>query len=292
MKDRLSIVAGLIKYRLSLAVTFSAVTGYLIFRSVPGLSIVLLTIGVFLLASGAATLNQYSERNYDALMGRTKLRPIPQYKIDHKKALVISIALIVTGSLVLLFTGIFPVILGLFNIFLYNYIYTRLKRISPFALVPGALVGAIPPLIGYFSAGGITPGPEIILFSTFMFLWQLPHFWLILIKYRDEYQSAGFRNFSKALDGSRSRLLVFIWVFLSSLLLLYYSVKGVIFTRQISICLIPLNIVFILVFYKLLFKDRKDRAEKDVKGAFILINSFSLIVMILFILNSLISRSL
>lgn len=279
----LSIFAGLIKYKLSLAVTFSAVTGYLIFLSEPGLSVVSLIIGVYLLSSGAAALNQYSERNFDAEMGRTRLRPIPQLKIDPGKALIIAAALLFTGSAVLLITGIVPVILGLFNIVLYNLIYTRLKRITPFALIPGALVGAIPPLIGYTSAGGTTPGREIILFSTFMFLWQLPHFWLVLIKYREEYQSAGFKIFSRPFDCNKTRILVFIWVFLSTFLLFFFSVTGVVFTRQINIFLIPFNVIFILLFYRLLFTPKGD---KDVNGAFILINSFSLVVMILFILNS------
>jgi len=283
---RLSIFAGLIKYKLSFAVTFSAVTGYLIFRSEPGLSILTLTIGVYLLTSGAAALNQYSERKYDAIMGRTRLRPIPQDKIDHSKALIISVALLFTGSVTLLMSGIVPFFLGLLNIFLYNFIYTRLKRITPFALIPGALVGAIPPLIGYTCAGGIKPDPQIILFSSFMFLWQLPHFWLILIRYRDEYQLAGFKNFSKTLVGNKSRILVFVWVFVSSLLLFFFSVTGAVFSRQINMFLIPLNMIFILLFYRLLFTTSE---EKDVKGAFILINSFSLIVMILFILNSFLS---
>jgi heme o synthase len=282
----LSILADLIKYKLSLAVTFSAVTGYLIFRSQPGLSVVFMTAGVYLLSSGAAALNQYSERKYDAIMGRTKQRPLPMDKIGHNEALAISLILIFAGSLMLLLTGIVPVILGLFTIILYNFIYTRLKRVSPFALAAGALVGAIPPLIGYAAAGGNTPDAAIILFSTFMFLWQLPHFWLIMIKYRDEYQLAGFRNFSKALDGKSSRLLVFAWVFLSSLLLFYFTVTGTVFSRPVNIFLIPLNVIFILLFYKLLFSTK---GEKDVRAAFILINSFSLIIMIIFIINSFLS---
>lgn len=144
-------------------------------------------------------------------------------------------------------------------------------------------MGAIPPLIGYSSAGGILPGNEIIMFSTFMFLWQLPHFWLILIRYRDDYSRAGFRTFKEQLSEYSIRLLIFCWVILTTASLVLFSVKGVVFSRVINSVIIILNILFILLFYSILFGKDKNRS---VRGAFILINSFSLIIMILFIANS------
>jgi len=280
---RFSVYAELVKYKLSLAVTFSSVTGYFIFHKSPDIALLFLSIAIFLLSSGAAALNQYTEREFDTLMARTKNRPLPLEKIGKKAALMISLILLSTGIIFLLLTGIFPALLGLFNVVLYNLVYTRLKRITSFAIIPGAVVGAVPPIIGYTAAGGIDPQSEIILFSLFMFLWQLPHFWLIIIKYRNEYAAAGFKTFSGTVTEKQARIIVFLWVFFSTLFLFCFSYFGPVFIKQINYALVPLNFFFILLFYGLLFKyDHK----RDVRGPFILINSFSLLIMILFIINS------
>ena len=283
---RIVIIANLVKLRLSLAVTFSALTGYFINKTFLGPEFLYLLGGILLLASGSAALNQYTERDLDALMERTRGRPIPQDKIGHGTALAISIILITAGTLCLSLTGLLPAILGLFTIFLYNFIYTRLKRITPFAIVPGALVGAIPPVIGFTASGASEATFEIVLFSAFMFLWQLPHFALILMKYRNEYKAAGFRITTDKIDNMTIKRLVFTWGIISSLLLFIFSAVNLVFNRYLTVALIPVNIVFILAFHTLLFSSEK---KEDTKGAFILINVFSIIVMLLFILNALIS---
>jgi protoheme IX farnesyltransferase len=276
----------LIKFKLSLAVTFSSVTGYFIFQNGIDISILFLIPGVFLFASGSAVLNQYSETSFDALMGRTKQRPLPQKKVSRNSALLLSLGLFCIGMILLSLTGLIPLLLGVFTVFLYNVIYTRLKRVTPLAIIPGALVGAVPPLIGFVAAGGVVPGAEIILFSVFMFIWQLPHFWLILLKYHKEYETAGFFTLSRLMNEKQIRILVFLWVLLSTSLLVLFSATGIVFNRYLGAILIPVNIIFIFAFYYLLF--RKSEKE-EFRGAFILVNSFSLLVMILFIVNSFLS---
>ena len=283
---RIVIVANLIKLRLSLAVTFSALTGYLISKTSLEADFAYLIIGIFLMASGSAALNQYTEREFDALMERTKGRPIPQERISNRAAIAISALLFSGGTLSLLLAGIVSALLGIFTVFLYNIIYTRLKRISPFAIIPGALVGAIPPIIGFTASGARELSSGIIFFSTFMFLWQLPHFALILMKYRSDYKAAGFRITSDRIDNSIIKKLVFSWVIISTMLLFIFSAVNLVFNRYLTVALIPVNIVFILTFHSLLFHSEN---REDTKGAFILINVFSLIVMLLFILNALIS---
>lgn len=280
------IIADLIKYRLSFAVTFSSVTGYFICRITPDLSLLLLSAGIFLLSSGAAALNQYTERDYDSKMERTRRRPIPRESIDSWHALIISAILLAGGMVLLLFAGFITASLGLFTVILYNLIYTRMKRITPLAIIPGALVGAIPPLMGFTAAGGTEPGIEIIMFSVFMFLWQLPHFALIIVKYRNEYREAGFRIASGNLNDHQLKKLVFAWVLVSTVFLLVFSVAGLVFNRYVNLALIPVNIIFILTFYSLLFNPDN---ERDTRGAFILINSFSIMIMLLFILNAFVS---
>jgi len=274
---------GLLKIRLSLAVTFSAVTGSLLYDNSPGPDILIMIGGVFILACGAAALNQYTERVHDARMDRTMHRPIPGERIEPGNALLLAIILLITGLSILLITGFIPAFFGSLAVFLYNFVYTALKQVSWFAVVPGALVGAIPPLIGFTAAGGQGPDTAIILFSSFMFLWQLPHFWLIILRYRSDYLKAGFKTLPANIDDRLTKSLVFAWVTVTSILLALFSVKELVFDRVISMILIPMNICFILLFYRFLFRPGEN---KGVKTAFILINAFSLAVMLLFIFNT------
>jgi protoheme IX farnesyltransferase len=169
------------------------------------------------------------------------------------------------------------------NVVIYNFVYTSLKRITVLAVIPGAMAGAIPPLIGYAAAGGVFPRTEIILFTGFMFFWQLPHFWLILIKYREDYQKAGFKTFSYRITEQQIKNLIFFWVIFSTTFLVYFITTGLVFNKYLSSLLIPLNLLFIFVFYQLLYKKEGLHAAK---GAFILVNSFGLLVMLIFIINA------
>ena len=281
--SKLLTLAELVRFRLSAAVTLSAVTGYFVFTTRAEASLVLLITGIFLLAAGASALNQYDEKDQDILMGRTGNRPLPLGKIKPLTALGISIALIVTGIGLLLFIGIIPALLGLLNILLYNLVYTRLKRITSLAVIPGSAVGAIPPIIGFTAAGGITLKAEIVLFATFLFLWQLPHFWLILVKYRDDYQKAGFKTFSSKVSDAQIKYLVFGWIVCTTSLLIFFSVRDLVFNAYLNAVLIPVNAVFILMFYRLLFRQYSSNA---LRTAYIMVNAFGLLVMALFILNA------
>jgi protoheme IX farnesyltransferase len=283
IKETAAVYSDLIKYKLSFAVTLSSVTGYIIFQNHFDVSFFLLVCGVFLLASGSAVLNQYSELRFDALMGRTMQRPLPMKKISLNAALLVTIIFFFTGILFLLLTGVVPALLGLLAVFLYNFAYTKLKRVTSLAIIPGALVGAIPPLIGFEAAGGEVPGYGILLFSSFMFLWQLPHFMLILLKYKKEYEEAGFITLSQRMNDSQIRVLVFFWVLISTFMLVIISISGIVFDKKISLILIPLNITFISAFYYFLFRKTE---KNETAGAFMLINSFSLAIMIIFIVNS------
>ena len=276
-------VAELVKYRLSVAVSFSAVTGFFLAGSNAGPGLLYVAAGVFLLSSGAAALNQVTERSSDALMSRTAARPVPSGRISPASALAISIFLIGAGSLVLSLNGILPVTLGLINVFLYNFIYTKLKKISVLAIVPGGLVGAIPPLIGFVSAGGNISDPAIVAFSSFMFLWQLPHFWLLIVKYGSEYENAGFASISKVLSQKQIKYLVFFWVLVSTAFLLLFLFLSANTERWLVITIALLNLAFISLFYLMLFREH----DGQIRKAFLLINIFSIIVMIILIAASL-----
>jgi heme o synthase len=277
------VLADLTKYRLSLAVVLSSVTGYFLAYSDSSISLLYLSAGVFLLSSGSAALNQYTERIADSLMERTRNRPLPSGQISNKNTLLISIFFFISGSLFLLLNGVIPFVLGLFTVLLYNVFYTRLKTKTIFSIIPGALVGAIPPLIGYSSAGSSLYSSDIIAFSAFMFLWQLPHFWLILIKHSKDYSTAGFATLSKYLNELQIRYLIFFWVLLTSgFIMVYFGLTDTL-SRNIFVCISLLNLTFIFLFHRLLF--RKE-GKNEVNGAFIMINSISLLIMLFIIVES------
>lgn len=276
----------LTKYRLSLAVTLSTVTGYVLASKETGFEIMIPAAGVFLLASGSAVLNQFTERNTDALMERTRDRPIPSGKITLSHTAILFTFLLGSGLVILGMTGIIPCLLGIANVILYNFLYTPLKKVTSCAVIPGALVGAVPPLIGYTSAGGDIVSYKIIAFMSFMFLWQLPHFWLLLIKYRNDFLVAGFKTPFRSLNETQIKLLIFFWALITSSFLIISGFTGLI-GKKLIYALIIINLIFIVVFYTLLFTKKE---SFPLKGAFITINSFSLIVMIILITGSLILR--
>jgi heme o synthase len=282
----LSVYAQLSKYKLSLAVVLSSLAGYYLQSNTLDFRLPFLAVGIFFLASGSAVLNQYTERFFDAKMERTRNRPIPSNKISPKKASLIAFLFLLTGSTFLYIIGIIPFILGIITVVLYNICYTRLKRKTLLSILPGALVGAIPPLIGFFSAGGTVMHQNIIAFSLFMFIWQLPHFWLINIKYGDEYKAVGFVTISNFLTEIQIRYLVFFWVLFSTSLLLLFCLISDSLNIDLFFFLALLNITFIFFFYILLFQKK---GSGEIRNAFILINSFGLFIMILLIVSAILN---
>jgi heme o synthase len=283
MFETIRLYADLAKYKLSAAVTMSAVTGYFLSGNKPNGTMFIIAAGVFFLSSGSASMNQYTESDADSIMKRTSNRPIPAKKIPANNAILASIFFFTAGSILLLFCGFLPFLLGALNAFLYNVVYTRMKRITPFSIIPGALVGAIPPLIGFSASGVSFMNPGIIGFSLFMFLWQLPHFWLIIIKYGEEYNAAGFATIAKYLNDRQIRNLIFFWVLFSTCLIFLFFLISEIPGKALPALFLLLNVTFILMFHRLLFNTKY---KGQIKGAFILINSFSLLIMFLFIAAS------
>lgn len=283
MNNKLKIFLSLIKFRLTLMVAISAAVGYVLApASFNFMSFLWLFVGVYLVAGGACGINQYQEKDIDANMERTSKRPIPSGKINAGFALFISLFMVFLGFRILYFNGQLPALLGLANVVFYNIFYTPLKTKSPLSIIPGAVVGAVPPMIGWTSAGGDILHPNILFIAIFMFSWQLPHFWLLLIMYGKEYEKAGFSSISKYLNQKQIKYLVFIWTVITSLFIFLFPL----FDIQISIVLISVlilvNIGFIVLFYKLIFAKTKGQS---IRQAFIAINSFMLLVLLIFITN-------
>lgn len=198
MRNFISDFNKLIKLRLTLTVVFSASVSFLIGSKVQGeiiwINWLILTLGGFLVTSAANGFNEIIEKDLDKLMSRTMDRPIPSGRMNTGQALVLSLFMGIAGTLILLKLNFLTGVLSVFSIFLYAFVYTPMKRVSPIAVFVGAIPGALPPLIGYFAAFN---NPSIswipIILFIIQFVWQFPHFWAIAWVLDEDYKKAGFR---------------------------------------------------------------------------------------------------
>jgi protoheme IX farnesyltransferase len=150
-------------------------------------------LGTALLASGTATLNQWYERDADALMHRTESRPIPSGLVTALKAFLFGLALIAAGELELaLGVNALTAWIGFATVGSYLLLYTPMKQRTWLSTTVGAFPGAMPPLIGFAAARGALTVEAWILFAI-IFLWQFPHFYAIAWMYKDDYARAGIR---------------------------------------------------------------------------------------------------
>lgn len=213
MKNYIQILLEITKFRITIFVTITTMFGYIAASNSVNTEMILPVLGILLLACGSAAFNHYQERNTDALMDRTKNRPIPSGRISPLAVLKTAITLVVVGS-VLLFIGsnIVALMLGLLNLFWYNIVYTPLKKVTSLAIVPGSLVGAIPPMVGWIAGGGSLVDPQIILISFFFFIWQIPHFWLLLMLLDKDYQKAGFPTLTQIFSKEQLARITFMWI--------------------------------------------------------------------------------
>lgn len=193
-RGRAADYVALAKPRLNVLVVGSALAGYAMAGGAAGDIVRLLSTvaGTALVAGGASGFNQIIEREADALMRRTRGRPLPDGRLQAPEALGFAAALS-TAGLAILALGANPLsaIVALATLVIYAVVYTPLKRCSSFATVVGAIPGALPPVIGWAAArDGLSPGAWVLF--GIVFLWQLPHFLAIAWMYREDYARAGF----------------------------------------------------------------------------------------------------
>jgi protoheme IX farnesyltransferase len=179
------------KFRLSFLVILSALSGYLFAGGTDLLEIFYLLLGGTLVTAASNGANQIWERDLDSLMKRTENRPLPRGWMSLKEAYIICIFSLIIGTILLLLINWQSASLGFLAFVTYVFIYTPMKRVSPWAVLVGAFPGAIPPFLGAIAATdhfGFLPG---ILFFV-QFTWQFPHFWAIAWVLYDDYKLAGF----------------------------------------------------------------------------------------------------
>ena len=203
-------------------------------------------LGTMLIAGGTAALNQWYEREGDALMHRTRRRPIPTGRVSAAGALRFGVVLSAVGFLELcLGANVLSGLLALFTLASYLFVYTPLKRVSPISTTIGAIPGAMPPLIGYAAASGHLNFEAGILFAI-LFLWQFPHFYAIAWMYREDYARAGIRMLPVVepdVDSTARRILWF------SLALVPMSLAPKFFAMAGNVYLFGASVLGILVLY-------------------------------------------
>lgn len=285
IKKYWSVLLELGKVRITFFVSLTTALGFILFTGKIEIGIFLPTLGVFLLAAGSSCLNHFQEQKFDAAMERTKGRPLPSGRIDSVSTLLIGINVILFGSIVLYYSSnLDALLLGWLAVLWYNVFYTPLKRKFALAVVPGALIGAIPPVIGWAAAGGSPFDTKILIVALFFFIWQVPHFWLLLLLHGKDYEQAGFPTLTRLFSALQVSRITFVWI-----VALAFSCVLIPLTNISSKPLTPI-LLFLLALW-LIFESRgilSSYIEKVIfRKAFVRINIFVLLVVLLVSLDKL-----
>ncbi|MEP7264423.1 MAG: heme o synthase [Bacteroidota bacterium] len=280
LKSRLSDYVQLTKFKLAMLVVFSAAMG---FMSAPGAvnwqQLLVLTIGGFLVTGGSNGLNQVMERDLDKKMDRTRMRPLPDQRLTIGEATLLSLVAGITGVMMLAYgINMKAGLLGLFALVSYAFIYTPLKRKTPFCVFVGAIPGAIPPMLGWVAATGHFGIEAWVLFSI-QFIWQFPHFWAIAWVLDDDYKRAGFVMLPTGKRDKGSAMQAFIYTV--SLLPIgfmpfVYSLSGLTSAVVITIT----TLYFIKCAYALFRFQSVEMARKLMFASFIYLPVVQLIIML------------
>lgn len=265
------------KLKIMIPVSLSGFTGYFLYDPVFSSRIFLVTAGILFMAVTASVINQLQEIGTDKKMARTKNRPLPSGRISATAALVFSVVTFLAGALLFIFAGSpAALVLSIVTILWYNGVYTILKRLTPYAVLPGAVTGALPPLIGWVAAGGDPFSINIILIQFLFFAGQLPHFWLLLMKYGDEYRSAGLPSLTAVMSKRSISFLVIAFVTVAALVAISMDLSGIIHNSNLGFFLFFVSALLLIFFLR--FREGKDPARYS-----LLLNAYFLFIMILLI---------
>jgi protoheme IX farnesyltransferase len=201
------------KFVLSFAVSLSALFAYIMAKGEVGLDMLLATFAVLLVAMGVSTLNQVQEYKSDAKMDRTKNRPIAAGRMTPLTGIIIAVIMIVLAMIsIYSLLGLTGVNIFMFAFIWYNAMYTPLKKKSALAVVPGAILGVIPPAIGWLVAGHTLMELEFIALALYFFIWQVPHFWLLVMLFFGDYKDGGYPTAMKLFGQASLQRLTFVWL--------------------------------------------------------------------------------
>lgn len=252
------------KARLAVSVVFSAIAGYFLGAwQIHFTSLFLLTFGGYCLVGASNAYNQIIEKDRDALMYRTKNRPIPTGRMSVKTALLIATTLTVLGMGALYILNPKTALFGALSIVLYTGAYTPLKPKTPLSVFVGAFPGAIPFMLGWVAATndfGIEPGTLFMI----QFFWQFPHFWALGWLLHDDYKRGGFTMLptTKKDTGTALQIIGYtLWMILASILPAF-GITGRLFLSLPAAGLVLLSGLVMLFFAFRLYEKRDNVAAK------------------------------
>lgn len=286
ISDYIKVILQLGKARISLPIALSALTGYVLKTGTIGMDGLYLSIGVFLMSCSSSAINHWQEHKIDAIMPRTQKRPIPSGKITPNFAITIAVLYFISGALVLM--SHFPtmaLLASIVTLISYNGFYTPLKKYTAFAVVPGSLVGALPPYIGWLAAGGDIMSGTIFLVAIFFFIGQIPHFWLLLLMFGKEYKLVNYPSLRDIFSENQIKRLSYTWILTTIASALIIALR----------VLIGQTVIFILLFYifYLLFSTTIQlfiKKDLPARATFFKLNFLYLFMMIALIVDSLFHR--
>lgn len=279
MKNYWKLFSELIKLKISLPVAFLAFIGYSLAEKQMSFAALYLSFGVLLLAGAASAINQVIESGYDERMDRTRRRPIPSGQISILQAVVVASSVAFAGMYILWQFNELALIIGLVTFFWYIGVYTMLKRVSAFAVIPGSLTGALPPMIGWVAADGYVFNPIILYVALFVFIWQIPHFWLLTLLYANDYKKAGFPSLADLFSIEQIKSWTFVWIVFGLLfsLLAIFWVHSLVYLILHSICV---GLVAFVAYRNLFLQP----SPRNFKNLFHIINSLMVVLLFLQVL--------
>ncbi|MFP4370260.1 MAG: protoheme IX farnesyltransferase [Candidatus Kapaibacterium sp.] len=206
-------IAELTKIRITFFVAISSSVGFILAAGNISMEMTFSVIGILILSGGSSAFNHYQEIETDSIMKRTKSRPLPTKSVSRGFAFTFAALMSLSGlAILLIFNGLVPFLLGVLALIWYNLIYTPMKKVSPLAVVPGSVIGALPPAIGWAAAGGSMADPALWALMLFFFIWQIPHFWFLLLLFEDDYREAGFPVLTDIFSREQLKRVTFVWV--------------------------------------------------------------------------------
>lgn len=255
------------KAGLAISVVFSSIAGFLLgvpdFHSLHWIVLVKLAIGGYCMVGASNAYNQVIEKDLDALMDRTKNRPVASGRMVPNVALVVASILTLIGIALLYTINPKTAMFGAISIFLYTSIYTPLKTMTPLSVFVGAIPGAIPFMLGWVAATG-NFGIEAGTLFLIQFFWQFPHFWAIGWFLFEDYEKAGFFMLptGKKDNGTALQILLYtVWLIVASLLpSLGYT--GQLFISPVAAVLVFLLGLWMLFYAVKLYKLRTAKAAR------------------------------
>ncbi|SDW14685.1 heme o synthase [Aequorivita viscosa] len=253
------------KFRLSISVLFSSVAGYLLGAdNIDFFVLFLLCVGGYAMVGASNVFNQIVERDLDALMDRTKNRPLPAGRICVRSAFVLGVFLTIVGIGVLYAINPITAMFGAISIFMYVSLYTPLKTKTPLSVFVGAFPGAIPFMLGWVAATGsfgIEPGTLFMI----QFFWQFPHFWAIGWFLFDDYKKGGFFMLPNGKRDKGTAMQVFlycIWTVLVSLIPVL-GITGKLYLTPYSGVLVGILGIGLLYYAGRLYREKTSKAAKQ-----------------------------